>query len=426
MRALLPTLAAVFGPDVIVSQHGADSHAWDPLAHLRVTTTAHGEAARLVDAVAHRWAGGRWLATGGGGYDAYRVVPRTWALTWLAGAHREPDVETPAAWRERWEAEAGAFGTPGMPATFLDEPNAGQPVGTPQVVADEASLGTLERVRRVALPALVREAEDRGWWRPSLSWAGRVCWRGRCLPAGMSPGASGVSGSPVVRALGVAGLSVLRIASRTIPPFDADDALALLRAAAADGARVVGAVSGDVLVGAAVPAPAAGAPGEESLLVVGVEPSHRGAGAWPRVAAGARRRPAGRRRQMRAAVGVAERDVVEPLDVARADRGRDAAPAGSGVRDRARCSPDVRRDDPWAIAAVLRPADRHRPTAMPRGGRIEEGGVGAVDVDPGDRGARPWPAFPERGDRISGPRRVGGGERRGRSANHVTCRLGVT
>src|SRR5918993_92088 len=127
VRALLPTLAAVFGPDVVVSQHGADSHAWDPLAHLRVTTTAHQEAARLVDAVAHRWAGGRWLATGGGGYDAYRVVPRTWALTWLAGAHREPDGETPPAWRERWEAEAGAFGTPGIPVPFLDEPNPGQP-----------------------------------------------------------------------------------------------------------------------------------------------------------------------------------------------------------------------------------------------------------------------------------------------------------
>ncbi len=96
VRALLPTLAAVFGPDVVVSQHGADSHAWDPLAHLRVTTTAMAEAARLVDAVSHRWAAGRWLATGGGGYDAYRVVPRTWALTWLAGAHREPPADDAA------------------------------------------------------------------------------------------------------------------------------------------------------------------------------------------------------------------------------------------------------------------------------------------------------------------------------------------
>src|SRR5918999_378246 len=47
-----------------------------------------GEAARLVDRVAHRWAGGRWLSTGGGGYDVYRVVPRSWSLVWLASAHR--------------------------------------------------------------------------------------------------------------------------------------------------------------------------------------------------------------------------------------------------------------------------------------------------------------------------------------------------
>ena len=65
VRTLLPELAAAFGPDVIVSQHGADSHAWDPLAHLRVTTTAMGAAARLVDVVAHRsrrrpLAGDRW------------------------------------------------------------------------------------------------------------------------------------------------------------------------------------------------------------------------------------------------------------------------------------------------------------------------------------------------------------------------------
>ncbi len=89
VRTLLPELAAAFGPDLIVSQHGADSHAWDPLAHLRVTTTAMSEAARLVDDIAHRYAAGRWLATGGGGYDAYRVVPRMWSLVWLAGAHRD-------------------------------------------------------------------------------------------------------------------------------------------------------------------------------------------------------------------------------------------------------------------------------------------------------------------------------------------------
>ena len=348
VRALLPTLAAVFGPDVIVSQHGADSHAWDPLAHLRVTTTAHGEAARLVDAVAHRWAGGRWLATGGGGYDAYRVVPRTWALTWLAGAHREPDPETPAAWRQRWEAKAGAFGTPGMPVTFLDEPNAGQPVGTQQVVANEASLDTLARVRRVALPVLVLEAENRGWWRPSLSWAGRVVLEGTAPEAGVtgdpSPGAT-----PAIRALSAADLGGLRLAARTVSPSDPAEAGVLLRHAAEDGARVVGAVAGDVIVGIAVAAP--GGDGAEQLLVVGVAPAFRGAGLG---AALLRRlvegRPSGS--TTRVEVGVAERDVVEPLDVALRIEIASRLLRGAGF-EIVPVSPDVRRDDPWAIAAVL-------------------------------------------------------------------------
>jgi len=45
VNSVVPELAAAFGPDLIVSQHGADSHAWDPLAHLRNTTTAMSNAA---------------------------------------------------------------------------------------------------------------------------------------------------------------------------------------------------------------------------------------------------------------------------------------------------------------------------------------------------------------------------------------------
>ena len=140
VRWHLPALAAAFGPDLIVSQHGADSHAWDPLAHLNVTTTAHGEAARLVDSIAHRHGRGRWLATGGGGYDAYRVVPRTWALTWLAGAHLEVPDATPEAWRDRWSAEAARYGQAPLPERFTDEPNAGLPVDAAQEVADQQAL----------------------------------------------------------------------------------------------------------------------------------------------------------------------------------------------------------------------------------------------------------------------------------------------
>jgi acetoin utilization protein AcuC len=125
VERVVPALAERFRPEVVVSQHGADSHAWDPLAHLRVTTTAMGSAARLVHAIAHEWAGGRWLATGGGGYDAYRVVPRAWALVWLAAMHRDVPVALPDAWRQAWADEARQFGQAPLPVGFEDQPNAG-------------------------------------------------------------------------------------------------------------------------------------------------------------------------------------------------------------------------------------------------------------------------------------------------------------
>ncbi|MEA2536361.1 MAG: acetoin utilization protein AcuC [Chloroflexota bacterium] len=160
VTALVPELAAAFRPDIVVSQHGADSHAWDPLAHLRVTTTAMGAAARLVDAVAHRHAGGRWLATGGGGYAIYRVVPRTWALTWLAGAHREAPDRTPAAWRERWSAEAVSWDGGPPPERLEDEPNAGLPVGPAQGAAELEAGRTVDRVRARVLPLLEAAVPD--------------------------------------------------------------------------------------------------------------------------------------------------------------------------------------------------------------------------------------------------------------------------
>jgi acetoin utilization protein AcuC len=144
LEAVLPALAKTFEPDIIVSQHGADAHAWDPLAHLKVTTTAMGEAARLIDRLTHRWAGGRWLATGGGGYEIYRVVPRVWALVWLAACHTEIPAELPEAWRARWAGEAARDGGPQLPTTFTDPPNAGLEVGPWQEQADRDAVGVAE------------------------------------------------------------------------------------------------------------------------------------------------------------------------------------------------------------------------------------------------------------------------------------------
>ncbi len=160
VRSLVPDLAAAFRPDIVVSQHGADSHAWDPLAHLRVTTTAMGAAARLVDEVAHRHAGGRWLATGGGGYDVYRVVPRAWALTWLAAAHRDAPATTPAAWRARWADDARSHESAPPPEWFDDEPNAGLSVGPGQLAAEQLAERSVLGVRAIVLPALAAARAD--------------------------------------------------------------------------------------------------------------------------------------------------------------------------------------------------------------------------------------------------------------------------
>jgi len=119
---MLPVLADMFKPSFIVSQHGCDTHALDPLAHLRVTTASYQRACALVDQLAHEHAEGRWLATGGGGYDAFRVVPRSWAMVWLAQAHRRMPARTSEAWRDRWAAEAEAFGQAPLPVDLVDPP----------------------------------------------------------------------------------------------------------------------------------------------------------------------------------------------------------------------------------------------------------------------------------------------------------------
>lgn len=149
LERVLPVVAEWFGPDIVVSQHGADSHALDPLAHLLVTTTAMGAAARLVDSLAHRHAGGRWLATGGGGYDVYRAVPRAWALVWLAQAHREAPDEIPEAWRERWAGDAERYGQAPIPTAFGDPPAAGLPYGAMEGRADRRALEIADEVLRL-------------------------------------------------------------------------------------------------------------------------------------------------------------------------------------------------------------------------------------------------------------------------------------
>ena len=124
-HAIVPPLLRQFRPQILVSQHGADTHRLDPLAHLELSIDGQRAAHAAIHALAHEQANGRWLLTGGGGYDLVHVVPRTWThlLAEAAGQPIDPGTPTPSRWREyvRWRTglTAPERMTEGAPAVFV-------------------------------------------------------------------------------------------------------------------------------------------------------------------------------------------------------------------------------------------------------------------------------------------------------------------
>lgn len=108
-HAVVPPALRAFGPDVLVSQHGCDTHMDDPLAHLMVSVDGQRAAHGALHDLAHELCDGRWLATGGGGYAVIDVVPRTWThlLAVAAGAPLDPQLATPQEWRDYVLARTG-------------------------------------------------------------------------------------------------------------------------------------------------------------------------------------------------------------------------------------------------------------------------------------------------------------------------------
>jgi acetoin utilization protein AcuC len=123
-HAVVPPLLREFKPQVLVSQHGCDTHWMDPLANLELTIDAQRAAHAAIHQLAHETAGGRWLVTGGGGYELVQVVPRTWThlLAEACGRPLDPAIPTPPSWRDyvarRTRATAPEFMTEQAPATF--------------------------------------------------------------------------------------------------------------------------------------------------------------------------------------------------------------------------------------------------------------------------------------------------------------------
>jgi acetoin utilization protein AcuC len=118
LREVVVPAVEAFRPDVLVTQDGADSHHLDPLAHVETTIDVFPAMWAELHALAHRAAGGRWLALGGGGYQLYSVVPRAWAL--LLGEMLDRRLEGPLP--ESWRAEAAAAGGRSLPEEWLEDP----------------------------------------------------------------------------------------------------------------------------------------------------------------------------------------------------------------------------------------------------------------------------------------------------------------
>ncbi len=117
-HAIVPSLLREFRPQILVSQCGVDTHAEDPLANLGLSVDGHRAIYRALRELAVETAGGKWLATGGGGYGLFRVVPRSWThlLATVLDRDVDPRRPIPAGWTAH---TAGLTGRP-LPTEMTD------------------------------------------------------------------------------------------------------------------------------------------------------------------------------------------------------------------------------------------------------------------------------------------------------------------
>ena len=93
-HAVVPPLVREFKPDVLVTQHGCDSHMDDPLTNLMLSVDGQRASYLALRDLAEEVCDGKWVATGGGGYAVMDVVPRAWShlLAIIAGSPLDPSL----------------------------------------------------------------------------------------------------------------------------------------------------------------------------------------------------------------------------------------------------------------------------------------------------------------------------------------------
>jgi acetoin utilization protein AcuC len=156
---VVPALLRAFAPEIMITQHGCDTHRLDPLASLMLTVDGQRASYVALHELAHEVCGGRWVACGGGGYALASVVPRAWTHLLGIAAHAPvpPGTAIPAPWPadavRRVRAATGGDGGGEPPGWFGDGADAAfhpwdAGVGDPDDPLDRAVAAT----RREILP----------------------------------------------------------------------------------------------------------------------------------------------------------------------------------------------------------------------------------------------------------------------------------
>lgn len=142
-QEVVPPFARAFRPELLVTQLGADGHALDPLTHLMLTTETYEAVGMMLDELSKELCGGRWIATGGGGYEV-TAVPRVWTVLFSTMVGRKLEDPLPVPWLEECNHLVGS-----VPAekSLRDQNRPPEEAHVPR-----AAKRTVEDLRRIVFP----------------------------------------------------------------------------------------------------------------------------------------------------------------------------------------------------------------------------------------------------------------------------------
>lgn len=111
---IVPKLYEWFRPEVVVAQLGVDTHYSDPLTSLNVTLNGYTHMVNRIIELTNKYAKGRLLALGGGGYNL-AVMPAAWTDVLHLMRGEKPSEYLPPYWVELFSNLVGY-----IPLSFPD------------------------------------------------------------------------------------------------------------------------------------------------------------------------------------------------------------------------------------------------------------------------------------------------------------------